>query len=112
MRSPRGFFSLSAIVSIILVIAVAGAAGWYVTQNHASFNQSENTTSNTSLQTYTNAQYGFSFQYPSNWELNSQSSDAQVVRVKTSGKVYSASFDVSGYTDQTVIAKCNTVPDD
>lgn len=88
-----------AIMAIVVLIAVAVYVGYLVYQNKQTdvgtkntsvnnpvSNSTNNTSTNsadtssnetTNLKTYTNSQYGFSFKYLSNWEINSTPSTAE-----------------------------------
>jgi hypothetical protein len=54
------------VVAIILVGALAGGYFWYRTSN-TNFPFTNTTDQSSNLKTYTNGEYGYQFEYPSNW---------------------------------------------
>lgn len=74
----KGFTVVEGIL-IFLALAIIGAVGWYVWQNNKSSDNSISTTQPVTqkpqkektvpLKTYTNEEYGFSFEYPETWQL-------------------------------------------
>jgi hypothetical protein len=80
--NSKGFSHLEVLL-IIVVLALVGGAGYYVlkqnnkhqnsTSNQPSTTQTQtnsNTQTATQLKEYKNDEYGFSFQYPSDWNLS------------------------------------------
>jgi hypothetical protein len=82
--SSKGFSHLEVLL-IIVVIALIGGAGFYVLKNNKHQNTATNQTKTDSTQVqdntipqikvYKSTQYGFSFQYPGDWQLTTDLKD-------------------------------------
>ncbi len=92
-------FSLIEALIILIVVAAIALAGWFVYhRNHddkksrasqtsaKSSNIQKSSVQPLTTKTYTNSEYGFSFDYPSNWKLTEDLSDAG--RGHLEGQVY------------------------
>lgn len=119
MNFQRGFAWVPLLIAIILMLGVSGGAYYYVHQNAGGSNplsvylqpaassttqaQTQTNVTNTSanlqasnVQTYTNTQYGFSLQYPSDVasvdpSVNASSQTSEVVNIGI-GRAYDSNF--------------------